>query len=798
MAKRSNASTPGLPSREDLAAFIRNATGKVGKREIAQAFGIKGGDRIWLKQMLKDLEAEGAVDRRGKSVHKAGQLPPVVLADVKRRDRDGELVAEPAEWDAEHGPVPKILVTAPRKPRPGMPVAGVGDRALIRVEPVRDADLHQYTGRVVKVIAKQRAQALGIFRALPEGGGRLVPVDKKAREREIRARPGDEGAARDGDLVAATLGRGGRMGLPTARVRERLGAIGSEKAISLIAIHAHNIPNVFPPEVVREAEAAEPARLDGREDWHALPLVTIDPPDARDHDDAVHGVPDDDPGNPGGFVVTVAIADVAAYVRPGSALDREALERGNSVYFPDRVVPMLPERISNDLCSLRPLEDRPALAVRMIIGPDGRKKRHSFHRVMMRSAAKLSYQQAQAAIDGRPDDAARPLLDPVLRPLWAAYGALKRARDAREPLFLDLPERKILLNRDGTVDRVSVPERLEAHRLIEEFMIQANVAAAETLEKADSDLIYRVHDEPSLEKMRGLGEVLASIGRKLPKDGALQPALFNRILASVEGTEHQLFINEVVLRSQSQAEYAAENYGHFGLNLRRYAHFTSPIRRYADLVVHRALIRALKLGEGGLPAGTTLQELVELAARISAAERRAMAAERETVDRLIAHHLADRIGAAFDGQISGVTRAGLFIKLNETGADGFIPASTIGADYYRFDERAHAMTGQRTGETFRLGDKVRVRLVEAAPVAGALRFELESEGRTGRAPKGGRRAPRALPGVEAGRKPAPKKGRKADGKPDKKPGKAAAAGRDGTPRGRATARVKEKRQRENA
>jgi ribonuclease R len=612
----------------------------------------------------------------------------------------------------------------------------VGDRALVRVEPLKEEG-NRYTGRVVKIIAKKPAQVLGIFHSLPDGGGRLVPVEKKSRERELLVRPGDEGEARDGDLVAAIVSKTDRFGLPQAKVRERLGSVKSEKAVSLIAIHAHNIPSEFPPEVLKEAAVAQPARLDGREDWRRLPLITIDPPDAKDHDDAVHAAADEDPGNIGGFVVTVAIADVAAYVRPGSALDREALERGNSVYFPDRVVPMLPERISNDLCSLRPLEDRPALAARLTVGADGRKKRHSFHRILMRSAAKLSYQQAQAAIDGRSDDATRPILDTVLKPLWAAYEALKRARDLREPLFLDLPERKILLKPDGTVDRIFVPERLEAHRLIEEFMIQANVAAAEVLEHAESDLIYRVHDEPSLEKMRSLGEVLASIGLKLPKQGALNPALFNRILQSVEGSEHQLFINEVVLRSQSQAEYAAENYGHFGLNLRRYAHFTSPIRRYADLVVHRALIRALKLGPDGLPAHTTLEELAEVSARISTAERRAMAAERETVDRLIAHHLADRIGATFEGQISGVTKAGLFVKLNETGADGFVPASTIGADYYRYDEGSHALTGERTGESYRLGDKVQVKLVEAAPVAGALRFELLSEGRfTGKAPRG--------------------------------------------------------------
>jgi ribonuclease R len=771
LAKRNPKTQNSLPSKDEVAAYIARATGKVGKREIARAFGIQGGDRIWLKQMLGDLEQEGAINRRRKPLHKADRLPPVLLADITGRDKDGELLAEPAEWDVdEQGPKPRVIVMVPGKGRPGQPVPGVGDRALLRLTPHGDDGHVRYTGRVVKIVAKHKAQVLGVFRALPSGGGRLVPVDKKSQGREIVIAAGDEGDAKDGDLVAATTAKHGKFGLAHAKVRERLGSLKSEKAVSLVAIHAHSIPHVFPQAAIEEAERAEPVTPAGREDWRDLPLVTIDPPDAKDHDDAVHALPDEDPENPGGYLVTVAIADVAAYVRPGSAMDREAVERGNSVYFPDRVVPMLPERISNDLCSLRPKEPRPALAVRMVVGADGRKRRHTFHRILMRSAAKLSYQQAQTAIDGRPDDTTGPLLEPVLKPLWAAYECVKRARDVREPLALDLPERKIILKEDGTVDRVLVPERLDAHRLIEEFMILANVAAAETLEQAGSPLVYRVHDEPSFEKMRTLGEVLASIGMKLPKQGALKPALFNRILKTVDGSEHQTFINEVVLRSQAQAEYAAENYGHFGLNLRRYAHFTSPIRRYADLIVHRALIRALKAGSDGLPANTTREQLAEIGARISAAERRAMAAERETVDRLIAHHLADRIGATFQGRISGVVRSGLFIKLAETGADGFVPAATIGADYYRFDEGRHALVGDRTGETYRLGDPVEVRLVEAAPVAGALRFELLSEGRiTGKS-----RKPRGRGKPEKSGKPERKtiarvKGRGARRAPNEKP-----------------------------
>ncbi|WP_449255567.1 ribonuclease R [Bosea sp. (in: a-proteobacteria)] len=737
------------PSREAILDFIeeeRAAGREVGRREIARAFGLDQGGKIWLKRLLREMEQEGEIGGDGKErpVHPRGALPPVLLCEIKARDRDGDLVAQPLEWNEDDlGAPPRILIETPRegrrRPKDARPAPGVGDQALLKLTRLRGVGGFAYSGRVLKLMGKAKAAVLGIFRALPDGSGRLVPIDKKAQGREAIIPKSRTGDAQDGDLVSVSLRRESRFGPPEAHVRERLGSIKSERAVSLIAIHAHGIPHEFPPAALKQAAEAPVASLKGREDWRELPLVTIDPADAKDHDDAVHAAPDEDPANPGGFVVTVAIADVAAYVTPGSALDREALERGNSVYFPDRVVPMLPERISNDLCSLRENEDRPAMAVRIVLKADGAKKSHSFHRVLMRSAAKLSYQQAQDAIDGKPDEKTAPIRENVLMPLWAAYGIAARARDQRQPLELDLPERKLVLKADGSVERVIVPERLAAHRLIEEFMILANVAAAETLEKAGSLLIYRCHDEPSLEKMRALGEVLASIGIKLPKDGALRPVLFNRILAMIKGSENETLINEVVLRTQAQAEYVAENYGHFGLNLRRYAHFTSPIRRYADLIVHRALIAALKLGEDGLPKNTTLAELREVATRISAAERRAMAAERETTDRLIAHFLASQIGASFDGRIGGVNRAGLFIKLDDTGADGFVPASTLGGDYYRHDEAAHALIGERTGESWRLGDKVHVRLVEAAPVAGALRFELLSAGRTVATGRAGKR-----------------------------------------------------------
>ena len=727
--KRPTTTSP-RPSKNDILVFIGEQKGKVGTREIARAFGLKNADRAALKHMLRELADEGHVEKQRKKLQHPGKLPEVVLADISSRDSDGDLIAVPTEWDEDaHGAPPKIRVRTPRRARPGE-VAGVGDRALLRVEETgEDADSIRHSGRVIKLIDRAKRRLLGIFRAQPGGGGRLAPIDKKNLGHELAIPAGATADAEDGDLVAVEVARPRGYGLPQARVQERLGSLKSERAISLIAIHAHGIPNVFPQVVLKEADAAQPVWLARREDWRIVPLITIDPADAKDHDDAVHAEPDSDPDNNGGHVLRVAIADVAHYVRPGSALDREARLRGNSVYFPDRVVPMLPERISNDLCSLQPGEDRAALAVRIVIGADGRKRSHTFHRVLMRSAAKLAYQQAQAAIDGWPDDTTGPLLAAVIEPLYSAYRALKRARAERAPLDLDLPERKIVLTAHSTVDRVVTPERLDAHRLIEEFMILANVAAAETLERARVPLIYRVHDEPDMERVNALREFLQSLDISLPKAGALRAEQFNRILDRVKGHEAEKLVNEVVLRTQAQAEYASENYGHFGLNLRRYAHFTSPIRRYADLVVHRGLIRALKLGDGALPENEDVRTLGEIAATISATERRAMKAERETFDRLLAHFLADRVGATFEGHISGVTRAGLFIKLDDTGADGFIPARAIGTEYFRYQEDRHAMVGVDTGTTHRLGDPVTVRLVEAAPVAGALRFELLSPGR---------------------------------------------------------------------
>jgi ribonuclease R len=719
-----------LPTREQLLEALQQQTDIKGKRDLAKVFGIRGDMRRTFKAMLAELEGDGIITRTRKALRRTAALPHVTVLDIPTDADPDNLHAYPAQWNDEEGEKPRVLILAGRDARV---VPAPGDRVLARID-AGDDDVPRYTGKPMKILDKPRRAQIGIVR-MDDDGARLIPVDRK--QKEMRIPVGDLLTAVDGDLVEVEVKLSGRLMIPRAKVTKVIGNPLSEGAVSLIAIHNFEIPHNFPASVVREAEEAQEATLKGREDWRDIPLITIDPPDAKDHDDAVYAEYDKDPANEGGFIVYVGIADVAAYVRPGTPLDREAYLRGNSVYFPDRVVPMLPERISNELCSLKEGVPRAALAVRMVMGADGKKRSHSFHRVLMRSAAKLSYQQAQAAIDGNSDEKTGPILEPILKPLWAAYAAMSKARDNRGPLELDLPERKIVLDERGLVKDIRIPERLDAHRLIEEMMIAANVAAAETLEQKRSPLLYRVHDEPSSEKLQSLRDFLGSLDIAIKKSDSVRASDFNGILSQARKAGNVEQVSEMVLRSQAQAEYSAENYGHFGLNLDRYAHFTSPIRRYADLIVHRALVASLGLGDDGLSEQEGLR-LSGIAQHISATERRAMMAERETSDRLLAQFLSTKLGARFEGRVSGVTRSGIFVRLMETGADGFIPASTLGQDYYRYVEERQAMIGERTGETFALGARVTVRLVEAAPVAGALRFELLSEGTRGNPPRGRR------------------------------------------------------------
>jgi ribonuclease R len=714
MKDRTRTKAP-LPTKQQVLDYIRGSPTPVGKREIARAFGISGGDRIALKAMLKDIAAEGGIERsRGRRMAAPASLPDVAVVEVTGTDSDGELIARPLSWRHD-APPPKIVMAPERR---GTPALGPGDRVVARLARLGDG---LYEGRTIRQLAGVPQRVVGIYDSIPGIGGRLTPTDRRVKT-EYRIAAADSGGAKSGELVLAEVLHTHRMGLLQARVAERLGRFGEPRTISLISIHEHDIPTEFPREALELAAGARPAALGARTDLRQIPLITIDPEDARDHDDAVWAAADGDAGNPGGLRLLVAIADVAHYVRPGDALDREAEKRGNSAYFPDRVVPMLPEAISNGLCSLRPGEDRPCLAVEMVIDREGRKLRHRFMRGLMRSAARLAYGQVQAARDGRPDEATAPLLEPVIAPLYAGFAALLAAREKRGTLDLDLPERRVTL-RDGKVERIEPRVRLDSHRLVEEFMIAANVAAAEALEAKRLPCMYRVHPPPDPVKVEALREFAASLGLSLARGQVMRPAVFARLLDQARNTPYAAMINELVLRSQSQAVYSPENVGHFGLALRRYCHFTSPIRRYADLLVHRALIAAHAFGDDGL-APEDGAAFARIGEHISGTERRAAAAERDAVDRYIAAFLAERVGEVFIGSITGVTRFGLFVLLSDSGGSGIVPIGSLPSDYYDHDDRRHCLVGRRWGRVYSLGETVAVRLVEASPVTGGLVLQL--------------------------------------------------------------------------
>jgi len=719
-----------LPTKEQILDWISSNPTLTSKRDISKAFGIKGAARIDLKRMLKELEEEGHLQKRKKTYRDPDHLPPVSVLQISEQTDDGDLLARPVEWQGD-GEMPVVLFVA----RASDPALKVGDRILGRLQSVSGLD-HQYEARLIRRIGTNPHKMLGVFRKRAEGG-RIVPIDKGA-DKEWIVPAGDENGAKDGELVEGQqTGPKGRMGLPKAKVTDRLGDPTQPKAISLIAIHQHGIPDDFPDAVIAEADAMKPVGLKGRTDMRDWPLITIDPADARDHDDACWAYADDDPKNEGGHIIWVAIADVAHYIRSGTALDREARKRGNSSYFPDRVVPMLPDRLSGDLCSLHQGVPRGCVAVRMQIDANGEKISHRFERGLMRSAASLSYEQVQSAMDGAPDDQCAPLMDEVIRPLYAAYDALKKARAARQPLELDLPERKIVLTDDGKVASVNFRDRFDAHKLIEEFMVLANVAAAETLIAKRTPQLFRVHEEPAPEKLESLRETAQASGLNLAKGQVLQTRHLNRLLNDAADTDFAELINMSTLRSMTQAYYSSQNFGHFGLALKSYAHFTSPIRRYSDLIVHRALVSAHGWGDDGLTSDE-VELLEDTATHISETERRSMMAERDTTDRYLAAFLSDRVGAEMEGRISGVQRFGAFVRLDDTGADGLIPVRSLGSEFFHYDKEDQILEGSDSGLRIGIGQRVLVRLAEAVPVTGGLMLELiELEGK---APPRGRRS----------------------------------------------------------
>ncbi|MBA4042003.1 MAG: ribonuclease R, partial [Sphingobium sp.] len=699
----------GLPSPKQILDFIARSDVPAGKREIARAFGLSAQEKIALKSLLKDMADEGLIDSApGRAFHKMGGVPKVTVLRIVDVTDDGTVWGSPESWHAD-APVPRLRV----RDR-GKGALGVGDRVLARTEEAGSGHI----AHPMKRLARGEELVLGVLRA--EGGKLwLAGVEKKER-RDFAV--SDAGDAAPGDLVLAE--KTGRPPRITVRVTERLGDPFAPRSFSMIAVHKLGIPVEFSADTLDEAaQVARQPLGDDREDLRALPIVAIDPEDARDHDDAVWAAPDDDPGNPGGWRAIVAIADVSFYVRPGSAIDKDARARGNSVYFPDRVVPMLPEILSADVCSLKAGEDRAALVCHLQIGKAGALKGWRFSRAVVRIRANIAYEAAQAAIDGVPDAVAPELVEEALKPLWACWRALATARARRAPLELDLPERRVMLDEKGRILSVAPRERLDAHRLIEDYMIAANVAAAKALEGKKAPVMYRDHEPPAREKLVALKEYLKTFGIEFALGQVIRPATFNHLLDRVGEVDYRPQVMEQVLRSQTQAYYAPTNSGHFGLALGSYAHFTSPIRRYADLIVHRALVGAYRLGPGALSEGEAAA-MAQIGTSISMLERRAMEAERDTIDRYVAAFLSEKVGDVLDARITGVQSFGFFATVEGVGGDGLVAARDLGREYFRYDEAARALVGDETGTTYSSGMRLKLRLAEANPVSGALRFEL--------------------------------------------------------------------------
>jgi len=723
---RKNQSPAPFPSDEQILEFIKDSTSRIGKREIARAFKLGAEQKLALKKVLKKLKDQGRLGPSRKRLATPGHLPNVTVLEMSSIDLDGDLLARPVVW--EHDQPPPTIYMAPA--RRGQGPLGVGDRVLARLTRTDNPEDEKtvYEAHCIRRLDHAPADMLGVYKLDQAGGGRLRATDRRVKGEFIVT--DNAGLTPEvGDLMRAEVLPGKKLGLRQVKLREKISSTGP-KSISLIAIYDRSIPVEFSPEALKQAESAVAAPLADREDLRLIPLITIDGEDARDFDDAVFAEPDLDSNNPGGWHLIVAIADVSWYVRPGDALDVEAYKRGNSVYFPDRVVPMLPEDLSNGWCSLKPNEDRPTIAAHMWIDSFGSLKRHTFERALIKSAARTTYTQIQAARNGQPDALTAPLMDTVITPLYGAYAALQKNRETRGVLELDLPERRIILDDDGHVQRVETRDRFDSHKLIEEFMILANVASAQTLERLKQPCLYRIHDEPSREKIESLKEFLQSVSIPFTSGQVIRSSHFNQILTRAKNTPNSHMVSEVVLRSQSQAEYNPANIGHFGLALARYCHFTSPIRRYADLLVHRALVKGLALGEG--PLEDDHKDFTEMGEHLSDAERNASGAERDAVDRFAALYLSEQIGKVLPGRINGVTRFGLFVTMTESGADGLVPIRTLGDDFYIHDEHRHTLRGRDTAFEYRLGDKVEVLITEADPITGSTVFQMVSGGSPGK------------------------------------------------------------------
>ena len=699
---------------DDILHYIESFENGITRHVLARAFDIKGTSRIFLKNTIRDLMELGLIRKSNGKYFKnnKGELVIVEIVEINKSgtitgiptaqlftDKSEKITIEPIEKTRKFGKSIRLIV---------------GNRALVQV---RKAD-NKLFGKFIQLIENlDSKRVIGEFRSDNKGAW-LVPSDKKIRETYAIAGEFTMNAV-NGDIVVANVTINPRTRRIIAEVVEVIGKLSDPSVISLIAIYDNHIPNKFSHEAIKLADTAQPASIKGREDLRHIPFVTIDGEDARDFDDAVWAEPDLTPGNPGGWHAMVAIADVAHYVLPGDALDVEAKERGNSVYFPDRVVPMLPESLSNGLCSLRPNEDRAAIAVHLNINQSGKTIGFKFVRCLIKSSARMTYNQVQKLKD------ANQLKEPLVS-LYGVYDSLMNFRHQRGTLELDIPEKYIALNAKGTIESVSLRERFDSHKLIEELMIAANVAAAKLLSQKAVPCMYRIHDKPDLTKIASLKTFLKGTSIKPPSSLEPNQKELNKVIEQAKDTKYADVISELVLRSQCQAEYSPNNIGHFGLNLSQYAHFTSPIRRYSDTLVHRGIITAMEFGIDGLNTKHPV-DFKAIGQHLGLTERRAAIAERDTKDRMVAAFMVSKVGETFTARISTVTGFGLFAIIDQYAATGLIHISKLKGDYFTFDEDRRRLFGRRGKQSFQMGDMISVKVEGANPLTGSIELSINNQ-----------------------------------------------------------------------
>ena len=723
MKKKRNTSYSPKDLRKIVLDLLASSDTPLTKNEIARQLGVRGDERIALKQLLADLQEEGKLARGARRRIAVTGRPlasgHVLVAEIIDVGENAELIAIPLDW-AENYPPPRIELQPSRRTHPqqrALTTLGIGAHVLLKLTTHAE---NLWRGEVIKKLEETAKVHLGIFTGNREGGGRLSSCHRKDSFPGVRLQPSESKDMKDGDIIAYSV-----TASSGPKILEKIGRIDNPKSFSQMAIYGHNIPQTFSEEAIALSQKGQIPELGNRTDYRNIPLVTIDGEDARDFDDAVYAVLDPDPQNSGGWQIIVAIADVSFYVRPGDALDQAARERGNSVYFPDKVVPMLPEALSNELCSLKPHVDRACMAIEMILSSDGRLKSHHIKRGLMRSKARLTYTQVQQSIEGQLDEITAPILEEVIKPLYGAFNSLAKARKRRGTLEIEQPERQVIFGTNGHIEQIVPRPRYDSHRLIEEFMICANVAAARTLSAKDWPCLYRIHDAPDALRVANLRQTLRKMKIPFTKASKPQPAQFNELLTGTRKSPTAQMITDLVLRTQAQAKYSPLNIGHFGLSLSQYAHFTSPIRRYADLIVHRSLISALHLGNDGLKDKET--PLTAIADHISVTERQAAIAEREVMDRFVTAYHFPHVGETFQATIVGVTKVGLFVSIIETGAQGFIPRGSLKGDAFYHDEESHSLVGRRTRKSYQLGSRLEVLLQAADVTANSLIFGLPDD-----------------------------------------------------------------------